>query len=68
MAWQELMALSIVAVTAAVFAWNKLRRRKLRFGQEGHCGCSSPSQTTPGHSIVFHARKGERPKMTLKMK
>jgi hypothetical protein len=68
MDWQELVALSIVVLTAAAFGWSKLRRRRFSFGHDSHCGCSSPGQTTPQHSIVFHARKGERPKMTVKMK
>ena len=68
MDWQELVALSLVALTASAFGWSKLRRRPFRFGRDTHCGCSAPSQTTPQHSIVFHARKGERPRMTLKMK
>jgi hypothetical protein len=68
MDWQEILALSIVAVTAAIFLRNKFRPKKFSFQRDTHCGCSSPSQSAPGHSIVFHARKGERGQIIMKMK
>jgi len=68
MDWQEIIALSIVAVTAAIFLVKRFRRRKFSFKHDTHCGCSSPSQSTPGSSIVFHARKGERGQVIMKMK
>jgi hypothetical protein len=69
MDWQKLAALAVVAGTAGAFlmrAWP--RRRKFSFAHDTHCGCASPSQSGPKNSIVFHARKGERPRVIVKMK
>jgi len=66
MDWQQAVSLLIVAATAGVFLWTRFRRRQFRFERDTHCGCSSPSQSAPQRSIVFHARKGERPQIILK--
>jgi hypothetical protein len=66
MDWQETAALFIVVTTAAVFAWRKLRPRRFSFERDTHCGCTSPSADTARPSIVFHARKGETPRITVK--
>ena len=66
MDWQEITALLIVVTTAAVFAWRRLRPRKFSFERDTHCGCSVPSADGTQRSIVFHARKGERPRITVK--
>ena len=68
MDWQEATALLIVAATAAVFAWRKLRPRKFSFQRDTHCGCSSSVADQSPPSIVFHARKGERPQFTVRPK
>jgi hypothetical protein len=68
MDWQQVTALLIVATAAALLAWGRLRRRKFKFGRDTHCGCSSPAGTAPQSSIVFHARKGEAPRVFVKMK
>jgi hypothetical protein len=68
MDWQEIIALSIVAVTAAIFLAQRFHRKKFNFQRDTHCGCASPSQSTPGSSIIFHARKGERGQVIMKMK
>ena len=68
MDWQQIAALSIVAVTAGVFLWQRLRPRKFDFRRDTHCGCSAPSGSGAQSSIVFHARKGERPRIVAKMK
>jgi len=68
MDWQEITALSIVAATAVVFAAKKFRRKKFSFQRDTHCGCSSGGGAVPGSSIVFHARKGERGQIIMKMK
>ena len=68
MDWQQLVALLIVAVAAGLLVWSRLRKRRFQFGRDTHCGCSSPSVTAPGSSIVFHARKGEQPRVLVKMK
>jgi len=66
MDWQQVASLGVVAATAAVFAWGKLHRRKSHFARDTHCGCSSAGQPAPGNSIVFHARKGGRPRVLVK--
>ena len=66
MDWQQLAALSIVAAAAAGLAGAKLRRRKFGAARAGHCGCSGVSQAAPGGSIIFRARKGERPEVRVK--
>lgn len=68
MDWQEIVALSIVAGTALVFAFQKFRRRKFSFQRDTHCGCSSGDSSAARGSIVFHARKGERGQIIMKMK
>lgn len=65
---QESVALSIVAATAAVFIVKKFQPKKFSFQRVTHCGCSSPSRSAPGQSIIFHARKGERGQVIMKMK
>lgn len=68
MDWQQIVALLIVAAAAVLLVGSRVRRRKFQFGRDTHCGCSSPSGTAPQSSIVFHARKGETPRMIVKMK
>lgn len=66
MDWQQTTALSIVGATAGIFAWAKFRRRQVRFGHGGHCGCAADSGGVKG-SILYSARKGERPRVTVKL-
>ena len=61
MDWQQITALVIVAATAGLFVASRLRRRKFSFERDTHCGCSSPAQDGAKQSIIFHARRGERP-------
>jgi hypothetical protein len=69
MDWQQLTALAVVAMTAGIFAWRKFRpRKKTMFGHDGHCGCGGANQPPEKSSLVFRARKGERPQVTVKMK
>ena len=67
MNWQQVVSLTIVALVAGLFLRERLRRRQFSFGQDTHCGCagSGPAEKS---SIIFHARKGERPAVTVKMK
>jgi hypothetical protein len=67
MDWQQLVSLAIVAITAVVLSRGKFRRRKFSFGHDTPCGCAA-SHEVPQHSIVFRARKGERPQIIVKMK
>lgn len=66
--WQTVVALTIVTAAAAGLLWGRLRRRKFSFQRDTHCGCSAPSHTGTGQSVVFHARKGERPQVIVKNK
>jgi hypothetical protein len=68
MDWQQTAALAIVAVTAGIFLWQKFRRRKFSFARDTHCGCSGAGGPATKSSIVFHARKGERPEVIMKIK
>jgi len=68
MNWQQAVSLTIVAVVAGLFLWARLRRRRFSFERDTHCGCAAPGQPGTKGSIVFHARKGERPAVTVKMK
>lgn len=58
----------IVAIAAAGLLWGLLRRRKFSFQRDTLCGCSAPSRSAHEGSIVFHARKGERPRIIVKPK
>ena len=65
---QTAVALLIVAIAAAGLLWGLLRRRKFSFERDTQCGCSMPSRSANESSIVFHARKGERPRIIVKAK
>ena len=66
--WQTIVSLIIVALAATGLLWGRFRRRKFDFHRDTHCGCSSPSDSSTHQSIVFHARKGERPQVIVKKK
>jgi len=66
--WQTAVALMVVAVAATCLLWGLLRRRKFNFQRDTPCGCSTPSNAASGSSIVFHARKGEQPRIIIKHK
>ena len=69
MDWQKLAALAVVAGTAAVFLARTLpRRRGFSFARDTHCGCGAASRPGMKNSIVFHARKGRRAQLIVKMK
>jgi hypothetical protein len=68
MDWQQLTALAIVGVTAVVLLWRWYRPRKFSFERDTHCGCAAGSHASPQHSIVFRARKGQRPQVVVRMK
>jgi hypothetical protein len=68
MNWQQAVSLTIVAVVAGSFVWGRLRRRKFSFERATHCGCAAQGQSGTKSSIVFHARKGERPAVMVRMK
>jgi hypothetical protein len=66
MDWQQPVALGIVAAAASGLMWRRFRTRRFSFERNTHCGCSSPAESSPGNSIVFHARKGGRSSITVK--
>jgi hypothetical protein len=66
--WQTAVALTIVALAAAGLLWGMLRRRKFSFQRNTHCGCSGSNPRIGGSSIIFRARKGERPRIIVKAK
>jgi hypothetical protein len=68
MDWQQVSALVIVATTAGLFVWSRFRRRKFDFKRDTHCGCGEGGNGGTQGSIVFHARKGEKPQIIVKMK
>ena len=68
MDWQALVSLLIVATTGALLVWSRFRHRKFSFQRDTHCGCSAVAHSAPQSSIVFRARKGERPEVLLKFK
>jgi hypothetical protein len=66
MDWQQIAALTLVAVTAGLFIRAKARRRTFSFARDTHCGCGSPTGAEARSSIVFSARKGQRAKIFVK--
>lgn len=68
MDWQEATALLIVFATVAAFVWARFRRRRFEFTRDTHCGCAPPAGSDAPGSIVYRARKGERPEVIVKMK
>jgi len=68
MNWQQAVSLIIVAGVAGMFVWARVRRHKFSLARDTHCGCSAPGSTGEGSSIIFHARKGERPAVRVKMR
>jgi len=68
MDWQQLVSLAIVGIAAGALLWSRFRPRKFSFHRDTHCGCSAGSQSGPQQSIVFRARKGERPQVLVKTK
>jgi hypothetical protein len=66
--WQQLVSLLIVAAAAVLLLRSKFRRRRFSFQVDGHCGCTSGNQSSAQGSIIFRARKGQRPEVLVKMK
>jgi hypothetical protein len=66
--WQQLVSLTVVGVTAAIMLYSRFRPRKFALARATHCGCSSTNQSRPGNTVVFRARRGERPQILFKMK
>ena len=65
MDWQQATALTIVAVTAALFLRARLRKRRAKLPCDSGCGCATTSER-PKETVIYHARKGERPEIIVK--
>ncbi len=63
-----MVSLLIVASAAGLLGWGRFRRRKFSFEQATHCGCATVSQSSRQSSIVFRARKGQRPEVQVRMR
>jgi hypothetical protein len=68
MNWQQLAALSIVAIAAGMLVRGRFQRRKFSFERDTHCGCAATGSSARQGSIVFRARKGHRPEVLVKMR
>jgi hypothetical protein len=68
MDWQQLAALTIVAITAILLARSRFQRRKFSFERDTHCGCAAAGSSARQSSIIFRARKGQRPEVLVKMR
>jgi hypothetical protein len=68
MDWQQTVSLVVVASAAVLLVGSKLRRRRFSFERDTHCGCVAVQESSPRSSIVFRARKGERPEVVVKMR
>ena len=66
--WQQIVSLIVVAATAGALLWGRFRKRKFSFARDTHCGCSTAGQSSVQGSILFQARKGQRPQIVLKPK
>jgi hypothetical protein len=68
MDWQQLVSLLIVAFAAVLLLGRKFGRPRFSFQRDTHCGCAAVPQSAPQSSIVFRARKGQRPEVHVKMR
>jgi hypothetical protein len=68
MDWQQVVSLTIVSAAAVLLLRARFRPRKFSFQRDTHCGGCSHGVSAPQHSIIFHARKGERPQILIKPK
>jgi hypothetical protein len=68
MDWQQLVSLAIVGAAAVLLLRARFRPRKFSFQRATHCAGCTIASTAPQHSIIFRARKGERPQVVIKPK
>ncbi len=64
--WQQIIALLIVVVTVAIMLRSRIQPRRHAPIRTSPCGCGGMASATPP-TIVYHARKGERPQIVVKM-
>jgi hypothetical protein len=65
MDWQQVIALSIVVLTAAAFVWTRARRRR-KAALPCNSGCGCGTATPPRETVIYHARKGQRPEVIIR--
>jgi hypothetical protein len=68
MDWQQLVSLTIVSAAAVLLLRDRFRPRKFSFQRATHCGSCAHANSAPQHTIIFRARKGERPQVVIKPK
>ena len=68
MEWQQTVSLVVVASAAVLLVGSKFRRRRFSFERDTHCGCGAVQGSSSQSSIVFRARKGQRPEVLVKMR
>jgi hypothetical protein len=68
MDWQQLVSLVVVASAVVLLVRSRFHRRKFSFERDTHCGCLAAQESSPQSSIIFHARKGARPEVVVKMR
>lgn len=67
MDWQQIVSLGIVVSTAAWVVTRFFYRR--HESTLGHCSCPSEGASSGSqNSIIFRARKGERPEIVVKFR
>ena len=68
MNWQQLFSLTIVGIAAALLLRSRFGRRKFSFERDTHCGCGgSGHEVRSPASVIYRARKGERPQIVIRM-
>ena len=65
--WQQVAALAIVAATAVGMGWRLFGRRSRPGSRSGFCGCADASASGRRGRILCQARKGERPRITVRL-
>lgn len=66
--WQQVLSLVIVGIATMALLWGRFRHRKFGGGRGTHCGCDGSPTSASQNSIIFHARKGHRSRVLVKMK
>ena len=67
MDWQQVVSLVVVAAAAVLLLRPRLRRNRLKLGGRSPCGCEMSAVAGQQNSIVFRARKGQRPEVHVRM-
>lgn len=68
MDWQQSVSLVIVAAATVLLLRGTLRRGKPALGPRGCCTVAGGAAASRQETVVFRARKGERPEIRVKLK